>query len=669
MLENVIHAGAEATLTWLTTKDPGLKQIIDKSYGYAVFPAVGRASAVLAVGRGYGEVFEHGKPIGFATLTQMTLGVQVGGQTFSELVVFGNKDALESFKKGKVSFTANASAVLAKAAATGTSDFRGVVAKAYSRGGMLLEASIGGQKFKFHEHLDKSKKGERRREAKARIGTTKEDEALGANEAASSGAKGVEAAPDEGAEDIEAKGAREVATEGASESARELEPEEGIEAATVGTEYEPKGEGAEGAEPATDERIEAAVEGDEGDDAVPSAEAAEPARAVSTVTRAVERSRPQGHNGLAEAGVGKAIKGMRGRIAGTGRKVVGKVAHFISKRGRPHALDRAKLALAKKRHPVLLGKPIDLVDKLRAAATALEKEAAFGPVLSGEVDAALRRMTERDPGLKEILGKAHGYAVFPLVGKATAALGVGFGRGEVFERGRLIGYAGIVQLTLGLQVGGQTYDELIIFENESALERFKSGNLAFAMNASAVLVKAGAAATTNYASGTAVFVHPEGGLMLELALGGQKFIYRRKVLGAPGVTLGEPGEAGEAKKEITKTAARTEELGKAGRAVVARTAARAKELGEAGGAAVGTTAEHTKEVGKAGRSEVAKAAVAPTTRIGAAGRAVRRGLGALMAKPRALIGKSRAEGPAAQKKGGDEGAHAGAREAGDESQR
>jgi len=208
----------------------------------------------------------------------------------------------------------------------------------------------------------------------------------------------------------------------------------------------------------------------------------------------------------------------------------GRIAKFAMKAA--NALDGMPTKLGR-RVTERLGHPTEWVDKIGKAATGLNKEAKLGPVLSNEVDAALRRMTEHDPALKGMLDKAYGYAVFPLVGKATAALGIGFGRGEVFEQQKLIGYCGIVQLTLGVQVGGQTYDELILFENEGALERFKRGDLAFAMNASAVIVKAGAAATTNYSAGTAVFVHPEGGLMLELGIGGQKFIFRKKGLGAP----------------------------------------------------------------------------------------------------------------------------------------
>ena len=424
--------------------------------------------------------------------------------------------------------------------------------------------------------------GERRREAEGQPETTREEETRQAKEAVSREEEGVEAAPEERAEEIETKRAGEEATEGREEkmegagepgteegveaateaaeyepeSAGESEPEEGVEASTEAAEYEPESAGEsepeEGVEasteaaeyepeeseepnPADDEEIEAAAGRDEGDEP-------EPERTVSRAPRAVRRSRPQGHNGSAEPEVEKGIErvGMRGRLAGSGRKLVGKVAHFFAEHGVPHGLNRAGLALAAKSHPTLLGQPIHLLEKFKAAATALDKEATLGPVLSAEVNAALRRMTEHDPALKGMLDKAYGYAVFPLVGKATAVLGIGVGRGQVFERGRLIGYAGIVQLTLGVQVGGQTYDELIVFENEGALERFKSGKLAFAMNASAVLVKAGAAATTNYASGTAVFVHPEGGLGIELGLGGQKLIFRKKFLGAPG--LKPPGD-------------------------------------------------------------------------------------------------------------------------------
>jgi len=145
-----LHESVAATLKRLEAKDKGLKQQISKAYGHAVFPSVGKAALVVGGSFGRGLVFEKGKFIGYATITQLTLGVQIGGDTFSEVVIFESRQALDRFKQNKMAFAANASAVLVKAAASGTADFpKGVQALAYSRGGMLLEAAIGAQKFKF----------------------------------------------------------------------------------------------------------------------------------------------------------------------------------------------------------------------------------------------------------------------------------------------------------------------------------------------------------------------------------------------------------------------------------------------------------------------------------------------------------------------------------------
>jgi hypothetical protein len=140
-------------------------------------------------------------------------------------------------------------------------------------------------------------------------------------------------------------------------------------------------------------------------------------------------------------------------------------------------------------------------------------------------------MVEEDPGLQRVLDKAYGYVVFPAVGKAMAVVGGAFGKGEVFQGGHLVGYAALVQLTLGVQLGGQTFGEIIAFRDRAALERFKAGRTAFAANASAVLVKAGAATSNDYQSGVMVFVSSEGGMMLEAAIGAQKFIFKPAVLG------------------------------------------------------------------------------------------------------------------------------------------
>lgn len=145
-----IEESALATLKRLEEKDRGLRQVLKKAHAYAVFPSVGKASLVVGGSYGRGAVFEKGKFIGHATISQLTIGVQIGGDTFSQVLVFENKDALERLKKGKMAFAADASAVLVKAGAAAMKGFPyGVASYAYSRGGMLLEAVIGGQKFKF----------------------------------------------------------------------------------------------------------------------------------------------------------------------------------------------------------------------------------------------------------------------------------------------------------------------------------------------------------------------------------------------------------------------------------------------------------------------------------------------------------------------------------------
>ena len=176
-----------------------------------------------------------------------------------------------------------------------------------------------------------------------------------------------------------------------------------------------------------------------------------------------------------------------------------------------------------------------LASEVRRAASrvvkGVKKELSALGTLHPQVLASLKRVERRDPGLKLFLKRSHGYAIFPSVGKAAVLLGAAFGTGEVFERGKLVGYAGIVQMTLGAQLGGQTFVEVIAFENEQSLNRFRRGKSALAANASAVMVKAGAAASADYEQGVAVFVQPRGGMMLEAAVGGQKFIFKPAVLG------------------------------------------------------------------------------------------------------------------------------------------
>jgi len=141
------------------------------------------------------------------------------------------------------------------------------------------------------------------------------------------------------------------------------------------------------------------------------------------------------------------------------------------------------------------------------------------------VDEAINRLKTKDPSLGLFFSKAHGYAVFPTVGKAGMGLGGAYGEGEVYRQGRFIGTSSLSQITIGFQLGGQAYTEIIFFKDKHALDDFTSGNFEFNAQASAVAVTAGASADADYDNGVAIFTMPKGGLMYEATIGGQKFSF------------------------------------------------------------------------------------------------------------------------------------------------
>ncbi|MHB8763678.1 MAG: lipid-binding SYLF domain-containing protein [Deferrisomatales bacterium] len=148
----------------------------------------------------------------------------------------------------------------------------------------------------------------------------------------------------------------------------------------------------------------------------------------------------------------------------------------------------------------------------------IEKEAAV----------ALAKAQKTDPTLVNIFDKAAGYAVFPSVGKAGAGVGGAYGKGVLYERGVVVGYCDLSQATIGLQFGAQSYSEIIAFETAKAVDTFKQGRFGFDAQATAVGLKSGIGANTQFNNGVAVFTMDEAGLMLEASVGGQKFSYRSK---------------------------------------------------------------------------------------------------------------------------------------------
>ncbi len=156
----------------------------------------------------------------------------------------------------------------------------------------------------------------------------------------------------------------------------------------------------------------------------------------------------------------------------------------------------------------------------------------------------------RDAGESgSFFNKSYGYAVFPTIGKGGIGIGGAYGKGRVFTGGNHVGDTSMTQLTVGFQLGGEAYSQIIFFEDKRAFDEFTSGNFEFSATASAVAITAGAsaAATTTgssagasggkndattksagYYKGMAVFTVAKGGLMYEASIGGQKFSYTPK---------------------------------------------------------------------------------------------------------------------------------------------
>jgi lipid-binding SYLF domain-containing protein len=142
----------------------------DKSYGYAVFPTIGQGGFVVGAAHGDGDVYVHGRRIGKASVTQVSVGFQAGGQAYSEIIFFQDKASLEAFTTGNFELGADvgAIAVTASASAGASTDgehsgasggmhdavtqggyYRGMAIFTIAKGGLMFDASVQGQKFSY----------------------------------------------------------------------------------------------------------------------------------------------------------------------------------------------------------------------------------------------------------------------------------------------------------------------------------------------------------------------------------------------------------------------------------------------------------------------------------------------------------------------------------------
>lgn len=181
--------------------------------------------------------------------------------------------------------------------------------------------------------------------------------------------------------------------------------------------------------------------------------------------------------------------------------------------------------------------------KLIAVFAMLAMVVVAGPLRADEYTDTIKNYRVA-PATEPFFKNAYGYAIFPTIGKGAVGVGGAYGEGRAYKSATYVGDVSMAQLSIGWQLGGQTYSELIFFENKEAFDKFTQGNFGFDAQASAVAIAVGAGAQAGtsgasanaadkqskaaYVNGVAVFSMQKGGLMYEAALAGQKFTYHPK---------------------------------------------------------------------------------------------------------------------------------------------
>jgi lipid-binding SYLF domain-containing protein len=148
-----IAGDAEEAKAEFIKTDMKMAGLFEKAYGYVIFPNVGKGAVGIGGASGNGIAYEQGKPIGTAKMTQVSVGFQWGGQAYREVIFFESKADLDRFKENKVELTAQVSAVAVKSGASANAKYiGGVMVFTMQKGGLMYEAAVGGQKFKFEAY-------------------------------------------------------------------------------------------------------------------------------------------------------------------------------------------------------------------------------------------------------------------------------------------------------------------------------------------------------------------------------------------------------------------------------------------------------------------------------------------------------------------------------------
>ena len=143
--------------------------------------------------------------------------------------------------------------------------------------------------------------------------------------------------------------------------------------------------------------------------------------------------------------------------------------------------------------------------------------------LKVKAEEAIQNFKTADPTLTNFFNKAAGFAILPGVGEGGFILGGARGDGLVYEKTNLVGKVTMSEFSLGAQVGGGSFAEIIFFETPEALKAFKQSQWEMSAKAKATIAASGASVNAKYEQGVAVFTLPKSGVMVAAAVGGQKF--------------------------------------------------------------------------------------------------------------------------------------------------
>lgn len=156
-----------------------------------------------------------------------------------------------------------------------------------------------------------------------------------------------------------------------------------------------------------------------------------------------------------------------------------------------------------------------------APATQAERQS-----LQTSARATLDEMIARNPAIQDTIRNAPGYAVFPSIGKGGVLVGGAHGRGILYERGVPTGFVSVEQASIGAQLGGQTFAQLLVLRTPQQVADVRAGRFTAGADLGVVVLTTGASARTNFNPNASVFVMPRGGLMVDVSVNGQRIKYQ-----------------------------------------------------------------------------------------------------------------------------------------------